>query len=93
MQLSIDGIKTNHIDISASQLKQILDILNKGEIMGKKDSIAWQLALKLCRRKGSNKKPIELVDNDKVRFASLIRGNTWIYSIKEIEQLLITKGK
>ena len=31
LQLSIDGIKTNHIDVSASQLKQILDILNKGK--------------------------------------------------------------
>ena len=30
LQLSLDGIKTNHIDVSANQLKQILYILNKG---------------------------------------------------------------
>lgn len=52
--------------------------------MLKKNSPAWQLAVKRSRRKHSNSVPVELLDNGSVRMQSLIRGNTWVYTPAEL---------
>jgi hypothetical protein len=55
--------------------------------MLKKDSQAWQLAVKRSRRKHANSTPIELLADGTVRMQSLIRGNTWVYTLDELKAL------
>lgn len=50
----------------------------------KKDSMAWALALKIARRKHMNREPVELLEGERVRWASIIRGNTWITTLDEL---------
>ncbi len=58
--------------------------------MLKKDSPAWQLALKRSRRKSVHSTPVELMDDGRVRMQSTIRGNTWVYTYQEL--LALEKG-
>lgn len=54
----------------------------------KKDSEAWRIAKKIARRKHSHKIPIALSDDgQRVQFMSLIRGNTWWYTLRELHLL------
>ena len=54
-------------------------------MMPKKDSEAWKLAQRICRRKGTNRRAIALSDDGAiVTFQSLIRGNTWSRSLDEL---------
>ena len=53
----------------------------------KKDSEAWALALKIARRKHMNREPVELLDGERVRWASIIRGNTWVNTLDELIDL------
>jgi hypothetical protein len=53
--------------------------------MMKKDSEAWKLAQRICRRQGTNRRPIALSnDGQVVTFQSLIRGNTWTRTLSEL---------
>jgi hypothetical protein len=55
----------------------------------KKNSPLWQKALKYSRRKYVNSKPIGFnEDRTKVVFMGLIRGNTWLRTEKELDNLL-----
>jgi len=57
--------------------------------MLKSKSIAWKYAVKLSRRKYCNSKPVSLSDcGSYVTMQSLIRGNTWQYSVDELLTLL-----
>lgn len=58
--------------------------------MLKKDSPAWQLAMKRARRKGVHSIPVALLADGRVRMQSNIRGNTWVYSYNEL--LMLEKG-
>ena len=53
----------------------------------KKDSKAWALALKIAKRKYMNREPVELLDDERVRWASIIRGNTWVNTLDEMIDL------
>ena len=53
----------------------------------KKDSKAWGLALKIAKRKYMNREPVELLDGERVRWASIIRGNTWVNTLDELIDL------
>ena len=53
----------------------------------KKDSKAWALALKIAKRKYMNREPMELLDGERVRWASIIRGNTWVNTLDEMIDL------
>ena len=53
----------------------------------KKDSKAWALALKIAKRKYMNREPVELLDGERVRWASIIRGNTWVNTLDEMIDL------
>lgn len=53
--------------------------------MNKKDSEAWKLAQRICRRKGISRRAIALSDDGQtVTFQSLIRGNTWTRTLAEL---------
>lgn len=55
----------------------------------KSKSILWKKAVKYSRRKNVNSKPIALsIDGLKVKMVSLIRGNNWEYTEKQIDLLL-----
>jgi hypothetical protein len=55
----------------------------------KKNSPLWQKAVKYSRRKYSNCKPISFNKaGDRIVFSSLIRGNTWERTEKELDLLL-----
>ena len=57
--------------------------------MLKKNSELWKLAKKYARRKYVNSKPVNLSQcGNYVTMQSLIRGNTWQYSINDFNQLL-----
>lgn len=53
----------------------------------KKDSKAWALALKTSKRKYINMEPVELLEGERVRWASIIRGNTWVTTLDELIDL------
>lgn len=53
----------------------------------KKDSKAWALALKISKRKYINREPVELLEGERVRWESIIRGNTWINTLDELIDL------
>ncbi len=53
----------------------------------KKDSKAWALALKIARRKHISREPVELLEGERVRWASIIRGNTWVNTLEELVDL------
>ena len=53
----------------------------------KKDSKAWALALKIAKRKYMNREPVELLDGERVRWVSIIRGNTWVNTLEELVDL------
>lgn len=60
--------------------------------MKKNQSEAWQLALRISRRKGVSRVPIALSDDGQsVTFRSLIRGNTWVCNLAHLR--LVTGGK
>jgi hypothetical protein len=55
------------------------------DTMMKKDSEAWKLAQRICRRQGTNLRPIALSNNGQVvTFQSLIRGNTLTRTLSEL---------
>lgn len=57
-------------------------------MMKKKDSEAWRIAKKITRSKRSCSMPIALSeDGQSVQFMSLIRGNTWWYTLRELRLL------
>ena len=53
----------------------------------KKDSKAWALALKIAKRKYINREPVELLEGERVRWESIIRGNTWVSTLDELLDL------
>ena len=53
----------------------------------KKDSRAWALALKIAKRKYMNREPVELLEGERVRWVSIIRGNTWVSTLDELIDL------
>lgn len=53
----------------------------------KKDSKAWALALKIANRKYVNREPVELLEGERVRWVSIIRGNTWVTTLDELIDL------
>lgn len=59
---------------------------NKMKVL-KKDSKAWALALKIAKRKYINMEPEELLDGERVRWVSIIRGNTWVNTLDELIDL------
>ena len=50
----------------------------------KKESKAWALALKISKRKYVNREPVELLQGERVRWESIIRGNTWVTTLEEL---------
>lgn len=59
---------------------------NKVKVL-KKDSKAWALALKIAKRKYINMEPEELLEGERVRWASIIRGNAWVNTLDELIDL------
>ena len=53
----------------------------------KKDSKAWQIALKIAKRKHINREPLELLEGERVKWVSIIRGNTWVDTLDELIDL------
>lgn len=58
--------------------------------MLKKDSPAWQLALKRSKRKDCHSVPVELLPNGNVVMLGTIHGNKWEYSYNDL--LLLESG-
>lgn len=59
--------------------------------MKKKESLAWRIAKTRARRKYVCSVPIELsADGQRVTMQSLIRGNTWVLTLQDLQ--LLTKG-
>jgi hypothetical protein len=57
----------------------------------KKDSLAWRIAKTRARRKYVCSVPIALsADGHSVTMQSLIRGNTWVLSLQDLQ--LLTRG-
>ena len=59
----------------------------------KKDSKAWALALKIAKRKYINREPVELLEGERVRWESIIRGNTWVSTLDELLDLERRTGR
>ena len=60
--------------------------------MKKKDSLAWRIAKTRSRRKYVCSVPIALSDDGQsVTMQSLIRGNTWVLTLHDLQ--LLTRGK
>ncbi len=60
--------------------------------MLKSKSQVWKAAVKLSKRKYCNSKPVALSEcGQYVTMQSLIRGNTWQYSLNELLTLLNRK--
>lgn len=56
--------------------------------MNKRDSEAWRLALRICRRKGVNRRPVSLSPcGQVVTFQSTIRGNEWVCTLAHLRLL------
>lgn len=51
----------------------------------KKDSEAWQLALKLSRRKYIHWTPLHLNEDGSVKVRGLIRGNEWTLTLQDLQ--------
>jgi len=59
--------------------------------MKKKDSLAWRIAKTRARRRYVCSVPIALSDDgQRVTMQSLIRGNTWVLNLQDLQ--LLTRG-
>lgn len=54
--------------------------------MRKKDSVAWKMAKKIAARKHTLWEPVELLPNDCVLVRSLVRGNSWVLSLSDLQE-------
>ena len=47
----------------------------------------YALSLKIAKRKYINSEPVELLEGERVRWESIIRGNTWTNTLDELIDL------